>query len=135
MMDLYRLKCINDHFGHHVGDVALTCVARGLRSTERPGLRGYRKGGDEFVILVAGEADVASTAEEIRAVLEAERVFLTEAEYVPVRVSIGGALIGPGTALEAAFTCADTAMYEVKQRRTRNRPRGAKPEVLRVVNS
>lgn len=133
MMDLDGFKGINDFFGHRAGDEALVRVAAGLGSLERPGLRCYRKGGDEFVVLVTGGADVADVAARIGAVLEAERIPLSDTEFVPVRVSIGGTVVEAGTDSEAALASADAAMYEVKQRRNGDRPRGARPEVVRVA--
>ena len=52
--DLDGFKPVNDHFGHHVGDVVLTEVADRIHSAVRDTDTAARLGGDEFGVLVEG---------------------------------------------------------------------------------
>ena len=68
LVDLDRLKPINDEHGHEAGDVALEAVAKLLRRCLRETDRVVRWGGDEFVIVRTPSdiEDAAKLAEEIR---------------------------------------------------------------------
>ena len=52
MLDLDRLKQINDTYGHEAGDRALRAVGTVLRSTVRKNDLCARFAGDEFVVLL-----------------------------------------------------------------------------------
>ena len=52
VVDLDRLKTINDRLGHAAGDTALKALAAGVTQRLRPGDRLYRIGGDEFAAIV-----------------------------------------------------------------------------------
>ncbi|MFB6240331.1 MAG: diguanylate cyclase domain-containing protein, partial [Gemmatimonadota bacterium] len=68
-MDLIRFKRINDEFGHHAGDEALTEVASRLQSAMRGSDTVARVGGDEFAVLLAGELgvqDVVAVAQRVQ---------------------------------------------------------------------
>jgi diguanylate cyclase (GGDEF)-like protein len=54
MLDLDRLKAVNDTLGHQAGDERLTMLADSLRSTERGTDQAYRIGGDEFAVILDG---------------------------------------------------------------------------------
>lgn len=52
MIDMNRLKAINDSFGHKAGDQAIIRVSQTLLSIPVRGRKLYRYGGDEFIIVV-----------------------------------------------------------------------------------
>ena len=52
MIDLNNFKCINDNFGHDMGDVALQISAKILNSCVRSNDFIARYGGDEFYIVL-----------------------------------------------------------------------------------
>jgi diguanylate cyclase (GGDEF)-like protein len=113
LVDLDRLKTINDDFGHAAGDVALKLVADVLRTGRRTD-RCARLGGDEFAVLLpdTGTAGAAGVAERlVGAVREvAEFAF-------PVTLSLGIACTpGDGTTPEELHHAADTALYAAKRR-------------------
>lgn len=56
MIDIDDLKLINDQMGHHFGDIAIHIAAACIRSAFGPIGHCYRIGGDEFVVVVTGEA-------------------------------------------------------------------------------
>src|SRR5688500_1826471 len=53
-IDAVSFKGINDTYGHLVGDMVLTEIARGLRANVRPTDHLCRKGGDEFFVWLSG---------------------------------------------------------------------------------
>lgn len=57
MMDLNRLKLINDAYGHHFGDLALQKAARTLTEIEDENVFIARLGGDEFAAICPNTSD------------------------------------------------------------------------------
>jgi len=129
-IDLDHFKRVNDSLGHLVGDVLLQTVAARITHTLRAPVVGEdesrpargadlvaRFGGDEFVILLAGnpapaavQAVAAKLLAEIGAPLEVEGV------WISVTPSIGVALYPEhGSTPAELVKHADIAMYRAKQ--------------------
>src|SRR5690606_30749799 len=66
VMDVDRLKLINDALGHLAGDEALRTVAQALTARTRSDDQVFRIGGDEFAVITTG-GDAAILAERLRA--------------------------------------------------------------------
>mgnify|MGYP003335318749 CR=1 FL=1 len=64
IMDLGGLKKINDTYGHVVGDVAIKSFYRTIVNTTRLMDSIYRYGGDEFVLLLSTNLEVAKLVVE-----------------------------------------------------------------------
>lgn len=125
LVDLDRLKPINDAHGHDAGDLALEGVAAQLRRCLRDSDRVVRWGGDEFVIVRTHSdiEDAARLAEQIRTTVSELRFRLSDATTVHTTVSIGFACY-PFVAeaplwasWEEVLHLADMALYRAKVRR------------------
>jgi len=124
MLDLDKLKQVNDDFGHIAGDYMIKAVADALRERLRDTDIGARIGGDEFAILLTettheGARMVARSLVEQLAESSPE---LRDAGVQNVTASIGIALVEDLEKIEtdALITAADEAMYEAKRSRTGN---------------
>src|SRR6202171_2235358 len=62
MIDMDKLKDINDAFGHEAGNSALTLVAQCLQRRIRNTAYAARSGGDEFAVLLSGASPEVAEA-------------------------------------------------------------------------
>jgi len=62
MIDIDKLKEINDAFGHEAGNSALTLVAQSLQRSIRNSDHAARFGGDEFALLLPGASPEVAEA-------------------------------------------------------------------------
>lgn len=118
MIDVDRLKEVNDQHGHRAGDELLRFVGGTLAQCVRAADAGCRYGGDEFVV-------VLSTASSESAERFCGRVLDTLAAagrsrqplpaWAPASVSMGVATCpGDGTTVEELVTSADARLYRAK---------------------
>jgi diguanylate cyclase (GGDEF)-like protein/PAS domain S-box-containing protein len=117
-LDLDRFKHVNDSLGHLVGDTLLQSVARRLVGCVRASDTVSRQGGDEFVVLLSQiehADDAAASARKIHAAMVAPHDIGNHRLHIGVTIGIG---IYPDDGLdaEALIRCADTAMYDAKER-------------------
>lgn len=117
IVDVDRLKAINDRLGHEAGDKALQLVAESLRRTCRSRDLTARWGGDEFVVVAPQtNADQAHTlAERIRATLR--QLAFDDPNLAELSVSIGISdlrIVGSKRAADL-FASADRALYCAKE--------------------
>ncbi|MER3427991.1 MAG: hypothetical protein C4334_07800 [Pyrinomonas sp.] len=114
LVDVDKLKNINDAFGHSTGDVVIRHVAHMLRESSRDNDTAARLGGEEFALLLAGaDADRAfAAAERLRATISSspiERVGMAT-------VSVGVASCPTHAISERElYAMADAALYRAKR--------------------
>lgn len=116
MFDIDGLKFVNDTYGHRVGDKFIKHVtarlASSLKSTDVFG----RWGGDEFVLLLPHETDLAHDIVE-RVIAECESSPLVIGDIkLNVRVSGGIARWKRDENFDQVLTRADGALYEAKHK-------------------
>ncbi len=115
LVDLDRFKAVNDTYGHLVGDVVLHRAAERLAAAVAHAGELARVGGDEFAILLLGEA--ADRAESIadRIVQLLGSPFLVEGNMAEIGASVGLAR-GPHDGITASELThnADLALYAAK---------------------
>ena len=119
MVDMDRLKPINDAMGHAAGDAAIRALAEVIRRELRETDFGARYGGDEFVLLLphTAGAEARVFAERVCARLRASPAILRGRE-VPLAASFGIASLDDETAEdagEALVRRADGALYAAKR--------------------
>jgi diguanylate cyclase (GGDEF)-like protein len=126
VLDVDRLKPINDAFGHAAGDQVLKAVvavlARHVRSSDVIG----RLGGDEFALLLwnLSETDARAKAASLEQAIDELR-FVFSGRTVSAGASAGIAILGPHAEAGRALEEADRAMYIRKaQRRHERDPTG-----------
>ena len=118
VVDINRMKTINDRYGHLQGDTAIKITAKVIESNIPESWKAVRYGGDEYVII--GEYDGDIDLERIKDEIITKAFRVSEDLNLPFRlsVSVGYALIDPDNKLgiEEYFRMADEAMYEMKQK-------------------
>lgn len=118
VLDVDRLKPINDAFGHAAGDEVLKAVVGVLRRHVRASDVIARLGGDEFVLLLwnLSEADARAKALQLEATIDALS-FSFGGSHVSAGASAGVAVLGPDMPGSEALALADSAMYARKKQR------------------
>nr|WP_186329819.1 diguanylate cyclase [Variovorax boronicumulans] len=115
--DLDLFKPVNDRHGHAAGDQVLRTVAARLQQQSRHGDTVARTGGDEFVILLPGLADV-KVLEGIAARVRSTVGEPIDFDGVALRVgaSVGYACSDGSQRFEQLAAQADAMSYEEKKR-------------------
>lgn len=114
VIDVDRLKTINDKFGHLVGDESIRAIcariSSSLKSTDIFG----RWGGDEFIIaLPLPQEEALAVIERVIASSTETPIVFGEVSF-QMSLSVGIAPWPNDQSLEEAFRKADRALYEIK---------------------
>ena len=116
VLDVDRLKPVNDTFGHAAGDVVLKGVVavlmRHVRSSDVVG----RLGGDEFGLLLWNltESDALAKAAALEDAVD-QLTFVFKGKAVTAGASTGVTLLGPMDNVADVLERADRAMYRRKE--------------------
>jgi diguanylate cyclase (GGDEF)-like protein len=125
VLDLDRLKSLNDRHGHLTGAGAVRTVGRLIARHVPRGAVACRYGGDEFVIALPEHTTEQAVwvAEEMRQAVHEARPTLAGRPFpagtLSISVGVSGGLVrGEGGAVqegEALFRAADRALYRAKE--------------------
>lgn len=123
MIDIDHFKRLNDNFNHEMGDKCLKKFAEIVRNNIRKDDRLIRYGGEEFIILFAGESteeEMQRRADELRLSVEKETSEikdLADPNFVaPFTISVGVNYMNPNYTLEENIKVADKYLYEAKEK-------------------
>jgi diguanylate cyclase (GGDEF)-like protein len=118
VLDVDRLKPINDAFGHAAGDEVLKAVVAELQRQVRSSDVIGRLGGDEFALLLwhLSETDAHAKAAALEQAID-RLSFVFHGRATTAGVSAGVALLGPHAEAGKALEEADRAMYVRKAQR------------------
>lgn len=115
LLDLDRFKLVNDTYGHSVGDNMIVHMADVIRGEIREQDYAFRYGGEEFLVVLDCNREVAyKVAERIRRDFE-ESIFEVDGVNIPKSTSIGLFELPAGMAFEKAIDIADKALYKAKE--------------------
>lgn len=129
VLDVDRLKPINDSFGHAAGDEVLKAIAGTLTRQVRASDVVGRLGGDEFALLLwnLSETDARAKAAAFEQAID-DLSFVFRDQRVNAGASAGVALLGSHAEAGRALEEADAAMY-VRKAQRRHEPR------IRLISS
>jgi diguanylate cyclase (GGDEF)-like protein len=118
VLDVDRLKPINDGFGHAAGDQVLKAIVAVLTSQVRSSDIVARLGGDEFALLLWNLSDTDAKAKAAALEETIDRLaFQFGGSTITAGVSAGVAMLGPHVEVSRALEEADSAMYVRKAQR------------------
>lgn len=112
-LDLDGFKEVNDAHGHAIGDIVLQSTAKRLTSAVRAHDLVARTGGDEFIIVVAGDRATGEAAAQRILARMSDSISIGD-EIADVRTSIGGVWTGEKRDLTQLMREADALLYDAK---------------------
>ncbi len=119
LIDIDHFKCVNDNYGHVVGDSVLKCVSKALNDTVRGGDLLARYGGEEFVIVLQNTPmeGAEHVADNICNVIRNQSMDAKSVgkDVGRITVSVGVALFHTTESEEEFISRADTALYRAKE--------------------
>ena len=118
VLDVDRLKPINDNFGHAAGDQVLKAIVAVLSSQIRSSDVIGRLGGDEFAVLLWNLSQTDAHAKAVSLEADIDRLsFEFAGRTVGTGASTGVAILDPHSDAARALAEADRAMYLRKAQR------------------
>ena len=117
VLDVDRLKSVNDSYGHKAGDIALANLAKLVIKCVRTSDIPARLGGDEFgVIMPETDKDGAfSVAKRLQRALEVTPMYEENGASLQLNVSLGvSGFPWGGDSVDEVVQWADTHMYAAK---------------------
>jgi diguanylate cyclase (GGDEF)-like protein len=122
VLDVDRLKPINDEFGHGAGDEVLKAIVGVLKAQVRASDVVGRLGGDEFALLLwnLNETEARAKAAALEQAID-RLAFLFGKSRVMAGASAGVAMLGTQVDSSKALEAADGAMYQRKAQRRHER--------------
>jgi diguanylate cyclase (GGDEF)-like protein len=115
MIDADDFKNINDAYGHIAGDKTLIFLTKLIQSSLRKGVKVYRYGGEEFIIILNRTTLEEAKKSVDRIITEtSESKLLYKGHNIHLTISAGIACYKKGDTPEELIEKADSALYEAK---------------------
>lgn len=117
VLDVDQFKCINDRYGHPLGDRALVHLGKVMLSVLRSEDVLARIGGDEFAIWLPNTtlSAAASLAERLRLHVMQSPLPLPDGDELIITISAGLVENGKEEPMESLYARADQMLYQAKQ--------------------
>ena len=117
LVDMDRLKQVNDELGHKEGDKAIKGMANILKDHFRHKDIIGRIGGDEFVVYLPGAAKNKEIMSEVfsKLIKKLNSITVGERNDVAISCSIGCTIEQENSTYESLYQQADVALYQVKK--------------------
>jgi diguanylate cyclase (GGDEF)-like protein/PAS domain S-box-containing protein len=112
-IDLDGFKSVNDQYGHPAGDAVLMETSKRLAAAVRSGDLVCRTGGDEFILVVAGDAAVGEAVAR-RAVETMRAPFILASFQAVLGASVGGVWAPDKQSIDHLIAQADGCLYKAK---------------------
>ena len=124
MLDIDFFKCVNDRYGHTVGDLVLKNLAHYCQKILRDIDLFGRVGGEEFLVVLpnTNESQALEVAERLRNGIKETVIADVDGNQIKITISNGVCVLNPDAELdlvhsalaEKYFKQADMAMYQAK---------------------
>ena len=116
MIDADDFKKINDSYGHIAGDKTLIFLTKLIQSSLRKGVKVYRYGGEEFIIILNRTTLEEAKKSVDRIIREtSESKLLYKGHNIHLTISAGLSCYKKGDTPESLIEKADSALYEAKK--------------------
>ncbi|RAV19367.1 GGDEF domain-containing protein [Paenibacillus contaminans] len=118
LIDLDKIKLLNDTRGHLAGDETLKYAAQIIKEAVEDCGVAARMGGDEFILFIANSPSYEEVERKIEHMQEKFSKYISKYGALPVGMSIGVSRYPTdGVEGQALINIADNAMYEMKRSR------------------
>ncbi|MGN0160996.1 MAG: GGDEF domain-containing protein [Lachnospiraceae bacterium] len=115
LCDIDDFKKVNDTYGHECGDMVLVNVAHTLKSALRETDTVFRWGGEEILIMLSEDGDMAvDIAQRCRELVCRSQVNYKD-QVIKVTITIGGCSYYDGATKDSLIETADRNMYKGKR--------------------
>ena len=117
LFDLNKFKPINDKYGHHEGDFALTKFAEALQETFRESDVIGRLGGDEFVVMItdSNEDSLKNIMDRFAKAIETKNQEINKPYVIDYSAGVASFDHDTEKSLEEMIELADAKMYTQKK--------------------
>ncbi len=117
-LDVDNFKCINDQYGHEIGDRALIKVAEILNNAVRKNDIVARYGGDEFLILLPKIQSYDDFKVIESRISESKDILSIDGNEIEISISVGKSFYPKdGDTIDKLITKADKDMYRNKRKK------------------
>ena len=116
MIDADNFKNINDSYGHIAGDKTLIFLTKLIQSLLRKGIKVYRYGGEEFIIIL-NRTTLEETKKSVDRIINetAQSKLLYKGHNIRLTISAGIACYKKSDSPESLLERVDAALYQAKK--------------------
>lgn len=113
-IDFDNLKTINDNYGHKAGDILINEFSRRINLLKYKKIKGYRIGGDEFIVIIKDSLNIPSCIESIWEITKKD-VKISFNKSVKISFTMGTVENDFASTADDLLAKADCIMYRKKR--------------------